>query len=729
MKKRLLSAVLGLTVLLGTLTGCSGGQTVQTDTSKASEQTAQVTEAPSQTEENLPTMAPGSYTATARGFSLAEPLEVTVTVSEKEILSVEVNQDNAETPPVFAAAMGICDDIVENQSVGVDTIAGATLSSSAIRTASEDALKQAFAAGGGEESDVRMFWDAPEKSTVTEAVDVDVVIVGMGGAGLTAMTRTAEIMQESGREVSVLAIEKNAFYGGNSLMASDFFAVNPEQHIEKYNDGEDFMDADVMRRVWNAYTEGDAKPELVDVMIDRSGETLDWLEFTHGYEFTEKAIEGFTGDDHYAGKFQYLPNDNGAVNKPAMYKYFTNMVDAYEQLGGNYLLETKGTELIYDEATNTVTGVLAEKEDGTVYEIHAKAVVLATGGFASNGEMTETYLSNEYYPLKGSWHQLGMPCNGEMIQSAIDIGAGTYNIGTTPIVHLTGVPYQITGFEDHVVEDKIGTITDRTAVWSENDIPKYLAIYPYTVAVNIFGERFATEDKIGFLDSWKAGPYFYSLYSQAQIDEIRESGFDSNSLTGPSIAWLGYREAVPADYVTTREHLMALPMSDRYVTAMPDHTPITAIDDILQAGMDAGFIYKADTLQELAEILGIDPSALTNTIEKYNSDCEAGVDSQFGKAEKYLRALDEEGPYYAVTGCAYCYATSGGLDVNENLQVLMADGETVINGLYATGSDCSGVLYTEKKAYVTYGGAAQGWAYTSGYVCAEKVVDFLNEKQ
>ena len=113
---------------------------------------------------------------------------------------------------------------------------------------------------------------------------------------------------------------------------------------------------------------------------------------------------------------------------------------------------------------------------------------------------------------------------------------------------------------------------------------------------------------------------------------------------------------------------------------------------------------------------------LVETVESYNAACAAGVDEAFGKQEKYLRALGE-GPYYAVTGCAHSYSTTGGLDVNTSFQVLQADGATPINGLYAVGTDCSGVLYTDKKAYVTYGGAAQGWAYTSGYVCGKLVAD------
>ena len=669
-------------------------------------------------------MAAGTYTAEATGYGLAEPLQVTVTVTEDAITSIEVDPDNAETEPVFEAALEIIPRILETQSLSVDTIAGATLSSGAIRTAATDAVTQALVAGGSGESAISAFLTLPEESDETVTIDTDIVVVGMGASGLATLTRAAETLAAAGQEVNILGIEKNAYYGGCSLMASDFFAVNPQRHQEKYNNGENFMDADVMRRVWFEYTEGDGKQEMIDIMIDYSGEALDWLEFDHGYQFAEQAIEGFTGEDTFAGKIQFLPNDNGATNKVAMHQYFTNLVDTYTSLGGEYMLETEGYDLIYDEASNTVTGVKARSmADGTEYVINAKVVVLASGGFINNAEMTTEYLTDEYYPLSGAWYTLNTGnSDGKMIEAAIGIGAGTYNIGVPPMVHLTGVPVTLTQFEDHVVEDKIGTITNRTAVWSENDVPKYMVIYPYTLAVNKYGDRFATEESIGFLDSWKAGPTYYSLWSADQIEDLKVNGFDTAALTGPSVAWLGYRDAVPADHITTRDHLMALAMPDRYVTCMPDHTPITMIDEILQAGIDAGFIYKADTLEELAEVLGMDASSLVETVESYNAACAAGVDEAFGKQEKYLRALGE-GPYYAVTGCAHSYSTTGGLDVNTSFQVLQADGATPINGLYAVGTDCSGVLYTEKKAYVTYGGAAQGWAYTSGYVCGKLIAD------
>ena len=121
-----------------------------------------------------------------------------------------------------------------------------------------------------------------------------------------------------------------------------------------------------------------------------------------------------------------------------------------------------------------------------------------------------------------------------------------------------------------------------------------------------------------------------------------------------------------------------------------------------------------------------DAATLKATVDTYNGYCAAGVDEQFGKDAALLDKVDA-GPYYAVTGVSYCYSTCGGLDINADFQVLAADGVTPINGLYAVGTDSMGVLFTETKPYVTYGGAAQGWAYTSGYLAGESVAEKLGK--
>ena len=126
-----------------------------------------------------------------------------------------------------------------------------------------------------------------------------------------------------------------------------------------------------------------------------------------------------------------------------------------------------------------------------------------------------------------------------------------------------------------------------------------------------------------------------------------------------------------------------------------------------------GYVVKADTYEELAEKMGVPAEAFTKTMTDYCAYCESGVDEQFGKDAAKLVAPGN-GPFYALKGYSACFATNGSLDINENFEVLKADGETPIGGLWACGCEASGVMYSEKKPYVTYGGAAIGFAYTSG---------------
>ncbi len=634
-------------------------------------------------------MAPGTYTGSGTGFRAYWTIDATVTVSETEILSIDIAEDSADTVGVFpTAAAALVPRIIENQSVAVDSITGATASSNGIKAAVTEALKAALAAGGSDESALAAFQKIPEKSTATETLHTKVLVVGLGGAGTMAALRAAETMYDADpTSVDVLAIDKAGRYGGTSSLTADFFAVNPEQFKAEHNNGEDYVDKAALRADWLEYTRGDAKEELVDLLLNHSGETLDWMVYEHGLHLAPPA-GGLAEGDSMIVKFQYAPNDKGlTIRREANLAFYDGCMEDYTAMGGKYMLETNGYALIYDEASHTVKGVKARGDDGTEYEIYAEAVILATGGFAGNGEMEEKYLSDEYYPLKGAWSQCGMTqCTGEMIEAAIGIGAGTYNIGMCPIVHMAATPSFLTQFEYHVT-DGIQTSTNKPMLWTEGDLPMYMGIAANSLAVARNGERFTSEMGVAMLDPWKAGPGFYSIYSSDQIQTIAESGMKF-PCTGPASINFGA------------------------VGAIPNGTPLPNTFEVLDAAVEAGIAVKADSLEELAQALGMEPETLSATVETYNGYCESGVDEQFGKKAEYLERVGE-GPYYAIVMRSYCYCTCGGLDVNENLQVLDADGQ-VITGLYATGNDSSGVLYSEQDAYVTYGGAAQGWAYTSG---------------
>ena len=652
-------------------------------------------------------MIPGEYVAEAQGFAKAEKLSVKVTVSETEILSIEVNEDNGETKPILDEVIELfIPRVIENQSLAVDSICGATTSNNAVRSAVEVALTEALTKANIPTTAIQNFYKEIAKSDKVEELTTDILVIGMGGSGMTAAVSAAEeLYEQNGKDaskVNVLGIEKAGKLGGTSALTSSPMVVNQPSKVEAR--GEEYVDADALREDWYEYTEGDAKEELVDFLIDNSGEAAEWLE-DMGFVFGEPEY-GF------GTPYQVVSYYNGSMggNKEIINSYFDSMTKHYEDVGGKYLLETEGTELIIED--NKVVGAKAINADGTQYIIKADAVILAGGGFAGSGDMMEKYLSDEYYPLKGVWNLYGSSQNdGKTIQMAIDAGAGTYNISVPPMTHIGGASQIMHEFEVNEIEGQTDMWTGRTATWSLNDIPMVMAVSPDSIAVNRDGYRFTDESGLAMMDPWKAGPNFYSIWSDERIKDIQENGFE---------------------YVSTGLFINQ--------GGVPASTPMPEIYDVLDAAIEQGYVYKADTIEELAEKIGVDKDILKENIESYNEYCSSGIAN--GEIEKakfvtdimgnelapanYLKEVGN-GPYYAITGASWCYSTAGGLDIDESFRVLKDDGTTAIDGLYAVGTDSIGVVLTEKKEYVKYGGAAQGWAFTSGKAAGENAVSYIKE--
>ena len=641
-------------------------------------------------------MAPGTYRGQAFGYAMNYPISVDVTVDEDSIIDIVVDHSTlAENGHLFKMVENtLIPRMLKDQSVGIDSVTGATASSTGVKLAVADALEQAFAAAGADTSAVEMFKKTVEKPGGSEELTAQVLVVGMGGSGMATALSSSEY------GLDVLAIDKMATYGGTTALTGTVMAVNPEGHQALYNNGEDWTDAAALKEDWMAITFGDAKEEMIDLFIENSGDMLDWLMENYGVEFVHTPAAGMNGEPFRVG-FDFY---NVSVDYSAFAtEYFDGMWQTFLDRGNRYLLETEAYELLTDDS-GAVVGVKARNlADGTEYTIYADAVVLATGGFAGNAEMEEEYFSNEYYNLKGAWCHKGLYGNdGKMIQAAIDLGAGTYNIGMPPMVHNCGTPLVLRGYDVTIQEGQFNWATRQDNAWSIGDLPLMMAISPTALAVDTEGERFTDENNVSFLKSWIAGPRFYSLWTAEQIDEVRDEGFKFTPL-GPSTLYLGYQGGIPAN------------------------TPIPEAYDVLEDAISQGIAYKADTLEELAGLIGVDAAALQATVEEYNAACAAGVDEEFGKSADYLDALDE-GPYYAVVAAPYCYTTCGGLDVDTKMQVLKADHETPIEGLYAVGTDSMGVLLTEKDEYVSYGGAANGWGLTSGYLCGIALGEMLGNE-
>ncbi len=652
-------------------------------------------------------MAPGTYTASAYGFIQIEPLSVSVTVDEHKILDIEVDGNRDSVAMVRSVKTYMIPRMLELQSIAVDSISGATATSSAVKLAAEDALAQALEAGGSGKSAISAFQTLETKEAKKEEIDVEVLVVGLGGAGCTAAMSAAEAQAaKDPSAVSVLAIDKAGRFGGTSAFCGEPMAVNAPRYKEEFNNGEDYMDGDALLAAWTEYTEGDAKTDIIKKFLDNSGDTIDWLYYDHGFLFNNP-LTGFGPEDVYRCKYQYVSKFNveegrdygeeidGGQNTQTD-KYFSRLMEDYTELGGKYMLETEATELLYDKEANKVTGVKAVGHDGTEYTIHAGAVIMATGGFAGNGEMERAFFSeNPYYEdLGGEWNLIGMAQNdGKMIESAIDIGAGTYNIDMVPMVHFAT--------SDVVLHDYPYQVEDGAAIdqwygwekgWSLNNVPDAMVLTNMIPWVNTHGERFVAEGAL--FSWWLSGPSYWAVWSENLVNQVAEKGFPADIFT----------------YASTSQGIT------------PGNMPIPEIKEIVNKLLDMGVMVKADSLEELAKLMEVQEDTFKAAMDSYDNYCRNGKDEQYGKNAERLISLGD-GPFYAMKGYSSTFSTVGGVDIDEDCNVLLTDGKTKIGGLYAAGNDSGGVLYTNKKPYVTYGGAALGWALTSGRLSGKNAVE------
>lgn len=663
-------------------------------------------------------MKPGVYVGEARGFDWIEPVRVKIEVDETKLKSVEVidKKLNREEPLIMKAAEDLLiPRMVEKQTVTVDAVTGATSVCAGIRTATEYALKKALKAGGSNDMAIHHFYNVIDKKGGEEALDYDIVICGLGGAGSAAAMAAAEAMMAKGKEVRVLGLETAGKYGGTAANAGEPFSINAPRYLEKYNNGEPWCDYDSLYDDWmEKYSKGTpCKPECVKLLMDESGKTVDWLQFDHGFVFTN-GKKGF-GESTWLCKQQYvyLSNQDEGKDYAAEYpdytfgdrsssvgQYYDHIIADFEAAGGTYLLETEAYELMLNESGTKVTGVKARNHaEGTEYTITAKAVIMCTGGFGGNGDMLEKHLQNPEYPLAARWHLWGMYQNkGAMIASAISKGAGTYNIDMSPCIHfkttseyLTEYPcYYRDGLEERMLEQN---------TWSINDIPMMMGINANALQVGSDGKRHYNES--GTFAFWAGGPSWFTIYGSDYVDDLAQNGYP------------GQEDTFQASTKVFGQG------------GYPQATPIPQIYEVLETAEAKGYVFKADTLEELAEKIGVPADDFIAQVQRYENYCKNGSDEEFNKSEKTLVSQINYGPYYAVKADATPYATVAALDVDTDLNVLNTDGSTKINGLYACGNDSGGVLYTNLEPYAQYGGVALGWAFTSGRLAGTNAAHYV----
>ncbi len=359
------------------LSACSSPETSQTEASTA-EQTTQAantaaatepatTEA--QTEEEG--LKDGTYVATGSGYG--GDVEVTLTVSGGKMTGIEITGGN-ETGLVQKRMLPVLEErILEAQSPVVDSVSGATFTSFAVKKAVAEAAKEA----GTDFGEITMATAGPqEEAKELDPVNTDLVIVGGGPAGLGAAIAASDAGLKD-----IIVVEKLDILGGNGKFDMNFFdLINSKAMIDAGNEmtKEDFIAE--KQSSWDS-------PERIQAWADGEWELDEWLrgfgvELNYNYGGTNHMAEA----DAYAGE-----------------EILDGMEAKVKELGIDVRTGTKGYDLIVDE-NGKVTGVKVQNKNNT-YDINAKAVIIATGGFCYNKDLLAEYAPG--YEVLNTSNQMG----------------------------------------------------------------------------------------------------------------------------------------------------------------------------------------------------------------------------------------------------------------------------------------------------------------------------------
>lgn len=334
-----------------------------------------------------------------------------------------------------------------------------------------------------------------------------------------------------------------------------------------------------------------------------------------------------------------------------------------EKYGVTLLTETHGETLLVSD-DGSIAGATAKKADGGTLTVHAQKVILATGGFGGNNELLEALVPNYVDDATNE----GMYADGSGHEMAWAIGAKKSSAGIQ--VHNNSLP-QIA--LDAGVSTRSGNDVDN--VYSLANTP--------LLWVNSDGQRFANEDVM--YSATLSGNVIYKegvVFVVCDQETVAKAAAEGLELR----AWRG----------------------DATV-------PLTDLEKQLEEGIQIGYIFKGNTLEELAESAGMTVSTLEETVSRYNEMVENKEDTDYGKAPEYLKYSIEEGPFYAIQLAPRYLGTFGGLAINKNYQVLDTE-RRIIDGLYATGFNAEGWM---GSTYVDFSGITMSFALTSGVLAGE----------
>ena len=457
---------------------------------------------------------------------------------------------------------------------------------------------------------------------IDETYDFDVVVVGGGLAGSSAMEAAAR----SGAKVALL--ERNGYgrFCGYDLAAPGSQALE-RAGIE--------VDIDEAVRLLFAYSNQTANYQLIRNWAEQAGRVVDYIESIcspNGVQVVAHAGGGTSKDgwDQLPERYRVLTDaigfvsDDGATAAEPHEFLGKVLVKVAQDNGAQIFYDTRGEQLVGDAQTG-ITGVVATTDDGRHLQFNAsQGVVLATGDIGGNPEMIDAFApicnradASSYVPVGAN--------TGDGILMGCWAGAALSRTHAAPMCHtftLTTNPparsFQLSAFN---------------MTW---------------LAVNTEGVRYASEMP------------FEPYVTNARMNTAGNKAwsiFDSN-----------YAEYIEKQYPGQAESWLEG----------------TALTDSMAAFEELGMLVQADTVAELADRLGIPADALEASVEDWNAMADAGEDKRFQLPEKYLSHIAEP-PFYAFPVLSSTLAVCFGLHVNANSQVL-TDDDQPIAGLFAVGN-------------------------------------------
>lgn len=469
-------------------------------------------------------------------------------------------------------------------------------------------------------------------------LEADVVVVGFGGSGASAAIAAAD----AGAKVIVLekADEQNA--GGNfSCSGGGGLIADPDNTEAAFN----FLKMQMP-------TVGTDDEELRG-FIEESLATPQWLE-DHNFDGNLFDTSGGAMYAHHPDAVGWNRQMSGLGGGYGFFQWLKGICESTEGIDIHY--ETPGVKLIFDPSTKEVFGVVAMDASGNPLNVLARrGVVLTCGGFENNKEMLNTYYSPEV-PI----YALGTPYNtGDGIKMMHEIGAKPRGFSSAE-------------WGCHVAK----AATEEIGCAQGFDF-MFLDSWQNAIMVNKAGKRFVGETT----PVVNCSPTILRpLHDKRQLPEL---AFDMETLsyTNLPMFFICDQNRVDAGALCNASSEDAA----HYWSHL--HGWYTWSNDN-QAEIEKGWVTKADTIEELAEKLGIDPAGLAEQVARYNEGCAAGED-EFGRVE--LLSPVETGPFYGFELGLGLINTQGGPVRNAKYQVINYDDE-IIPRLYAGGE--FGSMYT-----------------------------------